>query len=379
MGSNRPAGPRPALHFAALSLLIALLLGACARRVRHVSSRPSGGRRGRRRLRLRPRSRAPTRRPRAASPSSSAGPGFGRVEAVDPIGRTAFLVLFRGDRAWFVLPGTEGLRRGRGAGHDGPVPRGSTSSPTRACRCSPGSGRGVGARRAAGRVGTRRSGAGSCAAAAASSSFTVRDFFPGDGVPRRIELAGRGTTGPAEGPRARPSTRPRGRRGRSTSPFLRALRPEDLGRRSWSSSTDDRQVLRQDQPRPRDRRQAARTAITTSGRSSRRSRSRDEIDLEPAPARHRSSSQGTIPRIAWDRTNLVDRAARKAPGEGGTGRPGPGSPCGSPSRPAGGLGGGSSNAAATLLALGQDVGSRPGGGPSWPAWPGASEPMSPFF
>lgn len=32
-------------------------------------------------------------------------PGFGRVEAVDPIGRTAFLIIFRGDRAWFVLPG----------------------------------------------------------------------------------------------------------------------------------------------------------------------------------------------------------------------------------------------------------------------------------
>ena len=32
-------------------------------------------------------------------------PGLGRVEAVDPIGRTAFLIVFRDGRAWFVLPG----------------------------------------------------------------------------------------------------------------------------------------------------------------------------------------------------------------------------------------------------------------------------------
>ncbi len=31
-------------------------------------------------------------------------PGLGRVEAVDPIGRTAFVVHFRDGRAWFVLP-----------------------------------------------------------------------------------------------------------------------------------------------------------------------------------------------------------------------------------------------------------------------------------
>lgn len=31
-------------------------------------------------------------------------PGLGRVEAVDPLGRTVFLVHFRDGRAWFVLP-----------------------------------------------------------------------------------------------------------------------------------------------------------------------------------------------------------------------------------------------------------------------------------
>src|SRR5512137_3152924 len=32
-------------------------------------------------------------------------PGLGRVEALDPIGRTAFLLVFREGRAWFILPG----------------------------------------------------------------------------------------------------------------------------------------------------------------------------------------------------------------------------------------------------------------------------------
>jgi hypothetical protein len=31
--------------------------------------------------------------------------GLGRIEAIDPIGRTAFIILFREGRAWFVLPG----------------------------------------------------------------------------------------------------------------------------------------------------------------------------------------------------------------------------------------------------------------------------------
>jgi hypothetical protein len=31
--------------------------------------------------------------------------GLGRVEAVDPIGRTAFVIIFREGRAWFILPG----------------------------------------------------------------------------------------------------------------------------------------------------------------------------------------------------------------------------------------------------------------------------------
>lgn len=32
-------------------------------------------------------------------------PDVGRIEALDPIGRTAFIIVFRGGRAWFVLPG----------------------------------------------------------------------------------------------------------------------------------------------------------------------------------------------------------------------------------------------------------------------------------
>ncbi len=75
----------------------------------------------------------------------------------------------------------------------------------------------------------------------------------------------------------------------------------------------------------------------------------DELDLEPAPDGDIAVS-GDDPDIAWDRTNLVDRAARRLRDETGAAR-------GAritvrKTVPAGrGLGGGSSNAAATLLAL----------------------------
>ena len=75
----------------------------------------------------------------------------------------------------------------------------------------------------------------------------------------------------------------------------------------------------------------------------------DELDFEPAPDGILDLG-GDDPAIAWDRTNLVHRAARLLQGEAGTAKG---------ARifvrkeiPAGrGLGGGSSNAAATLLAL----------------------------
>jgi len=75
----------------------------------------------------------------------------------------------------------------------------------------------------------------------------------------------------------------------------------------------------------------------------------DEIDLEPAPPGVIELA-GDDPRIAWDRTNLVDRAARKVLEKAG---PEAGARIAvRKSIPAGGgLGGGSSNAAVTLIAL----------------------------
>jgi 4-diphosphocytidyl-2-C-methyl-D-erythritol kinase len=75
----------------------------------------------------------------------------------------------------------------------------------------------------------------------------------------------------------------------------------------------------------------------------------DELTFEPAPDGVLELS-GTDPSIAWDASNLVHRAARLLQGAGGTSR-------GAGIRvrktiPAGrGLGGGSANAATTLLAL----------------------------
>ncbi|HMA53008.1 MAG TPA: 4-(cytidine 5'-diphospho)-2-C-methyl-D-erythritol kinase [Acidobacteriota bacterium] len=75
----------------------------------------------------------------------------------------------------------------------------------------------------------------------------------------------------------------------------------------------------------------------------------DELDLEPAPDGVLELS-GNDPAIAWDRTNLVHRAARLLQGATGTAK---GARIAvKKAVPAGrGLGGGSSNAAGTLLAL----------------------------
>ncbi len=75
----------------------------------------------------------------------------------------------------------------------------------------------------------------------------------------------------------------------------------------------------------------------------------DEIDFAPAPDGV-LELDGDDPAVAWDRTNLIHRAARLLQGEAG---PAKGAKIAvRKSVPAGrGLGGGSSNAAATLLAL----------------------------
>lgn len=121
-------------------------------------------------------------------------PGLGRIEAVDPIGRTAFLIYVRDGRAWFVLPGRKVY-----AEDDARTMMerflGIALSPDEAVRLltgawSDGGDGGAGGwrveRDARGRVGRGTSG---------DHSFTVRTWFPGDAVPREIGVSGPGGAG----------------------------------------------------------------------------------------------------------------------------------------------------------------------------------------
>lgn len=119
-------------------------------------------------------------------------PGLGRVEAVDPIGRTAFLMIFREDRAYFVVPGKKVYAE------EAPevlMKRflGISLPPDEALRLLSGTWAGAGAgsgwnveQDEWGRIARgRRDG----------FAFTVLGFFPGAGVPRDIGLSGPGTSG----------------------------------------------------------------------------------------------------------------------------------------------------------------------------------------
>jgi hypothetical protein len=122
-------------------------------------------------------------------------PGLGRVEALDPIGRTAFLIFFRDGRAWCVLPGK---RADLEDAADVMMERflGVALLPGDAVRLLSGTW-------TAGGEGDGQSGwsveADAKGRAARGSrgdfAFTVREFFPGDAVPREIGLSGPGTSG----------------------------------------------------------------------------------------------------------------------------------------------------------------------------------------
>ena len=194
MGSNRPAA-HGRIRLAA-PLLIALLLTACAARPPRLVP-PSGG------------VEAVEGFGSASIVGAEAsvkgkfgfvfrGAGLGRVEAVDPIGRTAFLILFREGRAWFVLPGRKvyaedaaGVMMERFLGVaiepreavlllSGAWASGAPVEP------GPGEAAWLLGHDAEGRVvrGTR-----------GDLSFAVKSFFPGDGVPREIALTGPDTSG----------------------------------------------------------------------------------------------------------------------------------------------------------------------------------------
>jgi hypothetical protein len=118
-------------------------------------------------------------------------PDLGRVEGLDPIGRTAFLIVFRGGRAWFALP-----ERRVYAEDDAAVMMerflGVALVPDEVVRLLAGSWEGGGGngwdleRDAQGRLarGTR-----------GEYAFAVRTYFPGDAVPREIGLEGPGASG----------------------------------------------------------------------------------------------------------------------------------------------------------------------------------------
>ncbi len=119
-------------------------------------------------------------------------PGFGRVEAVDPIGRTAFLMIFREDRAYFVVPGKKAYAEER---PEAMMERflGISLQPDEALRLLSGTWADAGAgsgwdveQDEQGRV---------ASGGRDGFAFTVREFFPGAGVPRDIGLSGPGTSG----------------------------------------------------------------------------------------------------------------------------------------------------------------------------------------
>lgn len=122
-------------------------------------------------------------------------PGLGRVEAVDPAGRTAFVVVFRGERAWFALPSRK-VYAEDGAGVMMERFLGVGLLPDDIVRLLSGTWT-TGAEGAeAGGWTVERDAAGLVARGSRGGhSFEVLNFFPGDGVPREIGLTGPGASG----------------------------------------------------------------------------------------------------------------------------------------------------------------------------------------
>lgn len=118
-------------------------------------------------------------------------PDRGRVEALDPLGRTVFLIVFRDGRAWFVLPDRRVFSE-----DDAAVMMerflGVALLPDEVVRLLAGTWR---SEDAAGRAESgwrvERDAQGRLVRGARGDySFAVRSFFPGDAVPREIRLEG---------------------------------------------------------------------------------------------------------------------------------------------------------------------------------------------
>ena len=118
-------------------------------------------------------------------------PGRGRVEAFDPFGRTTFLIFLGEDRAYFVLPAKKVYAE---EAPETMLERflGISFLPDELLRLLSGTltGEGRGGweveRDEAGRVSRGAKG---------EHAFAVREFFPGAGVPRVVEISGPGASG----------------------------------------------------------------------------------------------------------------------------------------------------------------------------------------
>ncbi len=188
MGSNRPAAIGRVSLVA--PFLIAVSLAACAGRVPTLVP-PSGGIEA-----VEGYASASISGADAAAKGRFAfvfrRPGFGRIEAVDPLGRTAFLVLFRGDRAWFVLTGKKAYAED-GARVTMERFLGTSLLPDEALALLSGLWTGFGPESG---WTLERDDRGRIARCGRDGFlFIVREFFPGGGVPRRIDLTGEGTSG----------------------------------------------------------------------------------------------------------------------------------------------------------------------------------------
>ena len=119
-------------------------------------------------------------------------PGLGRIEAVDPLGRTAFLIVFHDDRAWFVLPDRK-IFAEDGAAVMMERFLGVALPPDEALALLSGS---WGADGVGGGWTIERDAEGRGARGVRDGvSLTVRTFFPGAGVPREIAVEGPGGSG----------------------------------------------------------------------------------------------------------------------------------------------------------------------------------------
>jgi len=118
-------------------------------------------------------------------------PGLGRVEAIDPVGRTAFLIFLRGDRAYFVLPRKKVYAEER---PETMMERflGISFLPDEMLRLLSGGLMGEGP----GGWSTERDEEGRVVRGEKDGfAFAIREFFPGAGVPRVLELSGPGASG----------------------------------------------------------------------------------------------------------------------------------------------------------------------------------------